>query len=105
MSEEGWTVNDTWPPLEGTALDKGEPVDLTTAVSLTAHILRPAASNLTKTAVPGDQVAAKGSWSVAWAAGDLCVPYAYSVDIEVEWPGSHRQTFGPAKFPVASAIG
>jgi hypothetical protein len=102
---EGWTVGDLFPPLAGTALDSGEPVDLTTAVSLTAHFLRPMASNLTKTVTVGDQVAAKGSWSVAWAVGDLCVPYAYTVAVEVEWPGGLRQTFGPAKFPVASAIG
>jgi hypothetical protein len=102
---QGWTVNDLFPPLEGILLSNKEPLDISSAVSLTARILRPMASSLTKTAVPGDQVAAKGSWSVAWAVGDLCVPYAYTVAIEVEWPGGLRQTFGPAKFPVASAIG
>lgn len=100
----GWTTNDLEPPLSGTALSGTIPANLSLALSVVAHVQRADTTTFSRAVVLGNQTTAPGTWTLPWAAGDLSVSGGYMVSVVVTWGTGRPQTFGPARFPVGSAI-
>lgn len=89
----------TWPPLRGEASDEtGQPVDLSTAVSLTVycvgatHTITGPATALWPAVLDADGQH-KWNWQYDFVAGDTLVSGEYKVRLDVEWAPGEIQTF------------
>jgi hypothetical protein len=100
----GWTANDLEPPIAGTVLNGSVGVDLTSATTVVAHIKRSDDTTISRAVTPGDQTTAPGSWTLPLVTGDLPSSGAYAIEVQVTWPGTRPQTFGPTSFPVGREI-
>lgn len=94
-------VGDTQPALTGTATTDGVGADLSGA-ALELHIRRSDLTILSVTPLAVD--APSGTWSYAWAVGDLNGPGRWECELEVTYAGGGIQTFGPAAFTVVKQI-
>lgn len=102
------TVGDTRPDLTGTCSNTDPVTGVTTAANLSGsalalHITRSDGSTLTKvgTIVSGPA----GTWSYRWVGGDLTVPGAWKVEVQVTYSDAGIQTFGPSSFYVKDQLG
>lgn len=100
-----WTVGDLEPPLAGTCLNGDQPVDLSTATVVEVHVKRPDGTVISR---PVTSTVAPGDWIFFLQEGDLNMPGAYRLEVQVTWPGGRPQTFtngnGAPAFTVRSQI-
>ena len=90
-----WKTGDTWPPLEITLTDAGQPVDLSTATAIAFHSAPKAPATITINAPmqPADPV--NGVVRYLWQPGDLDEAGTFRAEAEVTWADGTIQTFPP----------
>lgn len=89
--------NNLLPIMTSTLTSNGNPVDLTTAVSvkfiMVAEGTAPGGSPKINAAAAFDADRTSGRVSYSWAGTDTDTAGIYRAEWEVMWPGSKKQTF------------
>lgn len=94
-----WKTGDTWPPLEVSLLDAGQPVDLTNATAIKIHVApAPPATITINAAMEVYGTPTDGVVRYVWAAGDLNQAGTFRLEVEVTWATGEIQTFPPASY-------
>lgn len=93
-----WKTGDTWPPLEMTLTDAGQPVDLSTATAVAFHSAPTAPASITINAAMQVADAAAGAVRYLWQPGDLDQVGTFRAEAEVTWGDGTIQTFPPDSY-------
>lgn len=83
--------DDTYPPLQATLTENNEPLNLTTAVTVTLVMK----GTQTSTVVTGECTvtnASSGQISYSWASGDTSTADTYQTEFLISWGTGSEQT-------------